>query len=144
MIQMNDRERLIGLIKEGMNKHESTVENYVQPVSKFVADYLLEHGVIVPPCKVGNVVYVKPKTWSGLSFINYDHCFIHSEHFLAAEVVSIIKTRKQNLIKLKVYHRATCTAEYKRYPVSSIGKTVFLTREEAEKSIERGMRYETM
>ena len=130
---MNKRERLIELIQEADSKGLIFYSSNADALS--FANYLLEHGVIVPPCKVGDVAYVKPKTWSGLSFINYDHCFIHSEYFLAAEVVSIIKTRKQNLIKLKVYHRAACTAEYKRYPVSSIGKTVFLTREEAEKAL---------
>lgn len=91
--------------------------------------------VIVPPCKVGDTVYVNPKTFGGLLFIHYDNLFIHSKHFLVAEVVSVIKTRKQNLIKLKVYNRTTYTPEYRRYPISSIGKTVFLTCEEAESAL---------
>ena len=100
-----------------------------------IADYLIANGVIVPPCKVGDTVYVNPKTWCGLSFIEYDNCFIHSKHFLVAEVVSIIKTRKQNLIKLKVYNRTTCKYEYKRYTISSIGITTFLTKEEAKRAL---------
>ena len=100
-----------------------------------IADYLIAKGVIVPPCKVGDTVYVNPKTWCGLSFIEYDNCFIHSKHFLVAEVVSIIKTRKQNLIKLKVYNRTTCKYEYKRYTISSIGITTFLTKEEAKRAL---------
>ena len=51
------RDRLIELIKKGIDKHESTIENYVHPEWEFVADYLLENGVIVPPCKVGDTVY---------------------------------------------------------------------------------------
>ena len=107
-------------------------------VEKQLADYLIASGVVVLPCKVGDVVYVNPKTWSGLSIINCDNCFIHSKYFLVADVVSIIKTRKQNLIKLKVYNRTTYTPEYKRYPISSIGKTVFLTKEEAEAKLKGG------
>lgn len=106
--------------------------------SEKVADYLLENGVIVPPCKVGDTVYVNPKTWGGISFIHYDNLFIHSKYFLVAEVVSVIKTRKQNLIKLKVYNRTTYTPEYRRYPISSISKTVFLTKEGVIKALKGG------
>ena len=125
---MTERERLIELLK---NVPRNTRAFYDQ-----FADYLLENGVIVPPCKVGDTVYVNPKTWCGLSFIEYDNCFIHSKHFLVAEVVSIIKTRNQNLVKLKVYNRTSCKYEYERYSISSIGITVFLTKEEAEQALE--------
>lgn len=46
---MTERERLIELIRQGMKKHEVTIENYVIPTSDYLADYLLENGVIVPP-----------------------------------------------------------------------------------------------
>jgi hypothetical protein len=126
------RDRLIELINNN-GSSVLTANDFEE-----LADYLLENGVIVPPCKVGDVVYVNPKTWSGLTPLNYDNCFIHSEYFLVAEVVSIIKTRKQNLIKLKAYNRTTYTPEYSRYPISSIGKTVFLTREGVIKALKGG------
>lgn len=129
------RERLVRLIKEA---HDG--QKYITSDKSInaIADHLIANGVVVPPCKVGDVVYVNPKIWSSWSAINYDNCFIHSEYFLVADVVSIIKTRKQNLIKLKVYNRTTYTPEYKRYPISSIGKTVFLTKEEAERALKGG------
>lgn len=100
-----------------------------------IADYLLENGVIVPPCKVGDVVYVEPKAWrSAYSFINYDHIFAN-KYYIVADVVSIVKTRKQTLVKLGTYNRATFTREYERYPISAIGKTVFFTKEDAEKTL---------
>lgn len=54
---MTDRERLIELVKasvygnidEGFYGPELNCEN--------VTDYLLANGVIVPPCKVGDIVY---------------------------------------------------------------------------------------
>lgn len=123
---MTERERLIELLNKALKslRYED------------LPDYLLENGVIVPPCKVGDKAYVNPYTLGYLSFTDYEHCFIHSTHFVVAEVVSIIKTRKQNLIKLKIYNRTTHTAKYHRYPISSIGITVFLTKEEAEKALE--------
>lgn len=46
---MNERERLIELMEQATNG-SCHVED--------VADYLLENGVVVPPCKVGDTVYL--------------------------------------------------------------------------------------
>ena len=51
---MAERERLIELIREAMEKHEITIENYVIPTSDYIADYLLENGVIVLPFKLND------------------------------------------------------------------------------------------
>lgn len=48
---MNERERLIELIYNADN--DCTLS-----WSEIIADYLLERGVIVPPCKVGDKLYV--------------------------------------------------------------------------------------
>ena len=124
---MTERERLIRLLDIIIQPGQKTLGD--------IADYLLANGVILSPVKVGDAVYVNPYTWDYLSFSDYEHYFIHSEHFLIAEVVSIIKTRKQNIIKLKIYNKTTCSPKYKRYPISSIGITVFLTKEDAEKAL---------
>lgn len=52
---MNDRERLIDLIREA-KKHTKNANSDLER-NMILADYLLEHGVIVPPCKVGDKVY---------------------------------------------------------------------------------------
>lgn len=52
---MTDRERLIDLIREA-KKHTKNA-NSDSERNMIFADYLLEHGVIVPPCKVGDTVY---------------------------------------------------------------------------------------
>ena len=59
------RERLIELIAESALKGDYT---YIPDV----ADYLLENGVIVPPCKVGDTLYVisQMKDKRILPFIN--------------------------------------------------------------------------
>jgi len=43
------RERLIELIDRAINDEETSYSN--------IADYLLENGVIVPPCQKGAVLY---------------------------------------------------------------------------------------
>ena len=103
------------------------------------ADYLLASGVIVPPCWVGDVVYIDPKTWGrAFLWVNYPHDFIKRKFYIVADVVAIIKTRKQTFVKLGTYNQTTFSREYKRYPISAIGKTVFLTREEAEARLKEG------
>ena len=56
---MTERERLIELIREAMEKHEITVENYVIPTSDYIADYLLENGVIVSPFELDDTRKMK-------------------------------------------------------------------------------------
>lgn len=54
---MNERERLAELI------HKAELAMWGKPVGdaksqrEFIADYLLNHGIIAPPCKVGDAVY---------------------------------------------------------------------------------------
>ena len=51
---MTDRERLIRLMQEASQNKSDYAGNIGLGQ---IADYLLEHGVIVPPCKVGDTVY---------------------------------------------------------------------------------------
>lgn len=49
---MTDRERLIDLMIEAKRTDPETGS-----FTDYLAEYLLEHGVIIPPCKVGDTVY---------------------------------------------------------------------------------------
>lgn len=100
------------------------------------AGYLLNNGIIAPTVEVGQTVYVWNKTWrKAYSWVNYDSTFIKKSHYIVADVVAIIKTKKQTLVKLGTYNKATYTREYERYPISAIGKTVFTSREQAEQAL---------
>ena len=48
---MTERERLIEILNEWGNKENDGVR------AESIADYLLENGMIVPPCKVGTPLY---------------------------------------------------------------------------------------
>ncbi len=94
-----------------------------------------EGRIIVPPCKVGNKVYVDGNTWSEYTCIHYENEFIHSKFFVIGEIVSIVKTKKQLLMKIRVESANHSRYYHKRYTVNAIGKTVFFTKEEAEKAL---------
>lgn len=80
-----------------------------------VADYLLENGVIVPPVKVGQTVYRTRGNYGGIS--------IH----------------KGFVSQVNFYHKGETRFWDDGHPLSftndDIGKTVFLTKEQAEKAL---------
>lgn len=95
---MTDRENLTALLMAGAG--DCLGKGGVLNCSK-LADYLLEHGVVVPQCKVGDTVYQ-----------------IDAERVFKSKV------------KAFVY-----VTENIAFDERAIGKTVFLTREEAEKAL---------
>ena len=106
------RDRLIELVKKGIDKHESTIENYVRPEWEFVADYLLENGVIKLPVNAGDTIY-RPfargvESWVVTTIV------LHPE-----EIVFIDDSENS-------------------FKESDIGVSTFLTREEAEQALKRG------
>ena len=103
---MTDRERLIDLMIEAKRTEPETGS-----FTDYLADYLIANGVITPPCKVGQTVW-----------------FIRNKE--------IIETRVEKII-LKyggLYIKLCCNSMYET-TCNSIGKTVFLTQEEAKKAL---------
>lgn len=54
---MTERERLIKLLDERIAIQECSFSPDKPLTTDSLADYLLAHGVIAPPCKVGDTVY---------------------------------------------------------------------------------------
>ncbi len=106
------RERLIKLLKRWFNSKGDCAE---------IADYLLENGVIVPPCKVGDAMYCihNGKVVKGITLALSASSYINSWIFV---------------VKCRIFDGISMNKEF------FYGKTVFLTREEAEKALEGGAR----
>ena len=93
---------------------------YIQQVFKKLATYedLEEQGLLVRlPCKVGDTVYVPTRVLVSEFKITAIFCDIHGTYFYW-------------LFYCGIYERTSGFSE------RDIGKTVFLTREEAEKKLE--------
>lgn len=99
-----------------------------------LADYLIENGVIVPPCKVGDIVWIR---WG-----------IHesTKKIYPVKVYALRYDTKKNNMRLCVEANFEIT-DYGgcfnhhyigTFPWNSVGKTVFLTREEAEQALKGG------
>ena len=116
---MTDREKLIELtqisLNENIGKSCRLAEN--------IADYLLANGVIVPPCKVGDKVYIIRK--NKISYVK--ECEV--------VFVGISADKKCSYFNfVENYADGTFKKSYSMV-FDVIGKTVFLTKEEAEKAL---------
>ena len=114
---MTERERLIELLQNVPADSEGN-----RGVGR-IADYLLENGVIVPPCCIGDTVYeIRENGRSPISGRRFDRCITTVQ-----------------MLDCAVIRKSTLYAKEKRYAKNDsvrLGKTVFLTREEAEKALE--------
>lgn len=54
---MTERERLIDLLEKGQELYYDSYGQAGVLYKEFIADYLLANGVIVPPCKLGDMAY---------------------------------------------------------------------------------------
>ena len=114
------RDRLIEIL------NESFAEQYrkqgVLLTAPHTAEHLLANGVIVPPCKVGDTVYYLT-TEDTEKELNVTDIFCGTVQGLGFDGTNIwISAKYTN--GLFYYHKST-----------DFGKTVFLTKEEAEKAL---------
>ena len=93
----------------------------------------MEGRCVALPCKVGQKVKVDVRTWGNV----WNYKTVENGKFLIGEIVAITKTKKQTLVKIRVEHNVSWKHPTRRYPASAIGKTVFLTCEEADVALRR-------
>ena len=110
---MADRERLIDLMIEAKKTDPETGS-----FTDYLADYLLEHGVTVPPCKVGDRLY----------------------EVTGRKTVSVYKVRAIRVELFGLFIEWDIVEGFVWQSLSGInadeiGKTVFLAREEAERAL---------
>ena len=106
---MTERERLIELLK--MVEYQYTETHSI--MTQNVADFLLQRGVIVPPCKVGETV------WS----------FLEDNRLFECEVKQFYIDKKEIGM---TYEPKAFRGRMYGVNIRAFGKTVFLTREDAE------------
>ena len=121
---MTDRERLIEILKLGscpspyLCDENCKYANLERCYEERTADLLLEHGVIVTPCKAGDRLY----------------------EVTGRKTVSVYKVRAIRVELFSLFIEWDIVEGFVWQSLSGInadeiGKTVFLTREEAEKAL---------
>ena len=128
---MTERGRLVELLMKGeLEADNQGVFNCSRSKWKaeILADFLLENGVIVQNVRLGDKIYeiISPKDREPY-FITATVCAVHIAD----------GSRNSCQHKRESYIVAECsgTKYVHKYPISKFGKSVFLTREEAEKAL---------
>lgn len=130
------RYRLIELIKEAKAIEASGIGCKVS--DEYIADHLLAEGVIVPPCKVGDTVYAISE--SRIEECRVDEvCIYGNENIVMTEHTCDYDCKGCPFSSWGQDYSGehSCQGEYGTYSFNfdDFGKTVFLTREEAEKAL---------
>ena len=131
---MTEREKLIELIYSAVKNVCCTpvgmpMEEAEKLICEQIADYLLANGVIVPPVKVGDKVYVLEYCTCYNDYSIYEHC--HHRRTKATKWIDMVRVPTKHHTKcLKLFERP-----FKWDYYSKLGKTVFLSREDAEKAL---------
>lgn len=118
---MTDRDRLIELLKQANTLYLDYLERMDQKGlidtegrAEYIADYLIANNIILPPCKVGDTVY---------------KC-----HTVNLKPNGEITKRTIKQITFSAF-TVTDDGASGWFDIDDIGKTVFLTREDAEKAL---------
>jgi len=108
---MTGRDRLIELVDKAKEEYANDITDHTE--TDYIVECLLNNGVIVPPCKVGDTVY---------TIFEGD-----------IEALKVIYTKTEESVEF-VYRYYDAKNGFLSMPFTnrSIGKTVFLTKEEAE------------
>ena len=139
------RDRLVALINEAKDEYPTIPSvNCCKPTfAYYLADRLLTNGVIVPPCKVGDTVYQPSYKFTKCSAYDYEPKYIEDSscvgcgatcdsvkkpYIYKGEVVSIKITKGQIFLAVSFHEKFDSSSFI-------LGKTVFLTREEAEQAL---------
>ena len=117
------RDRLIKLLKQAekqqiLNAVCGDIDSLIDSPrgAEFIADYLLANGVILPPCKVGDKIYI--------------HQFDNKMKKVVVECEIIEHNEAEELFKVELTGGRILTLLFQ-----FIGKTVFLSPEEADKAL---------
>lgn len=112
------RERLIGLIQD-------SVDGCARHWAEVIAHHLINNGVILPPCRVGENVYI-----------------IEDGVVMRYYILEVAKHNNGRMYFKCVPYRKDGTVDWFNFCTNfadeSIGKTVFLSRDEAERALKGG------
>lgn len=117
---MTDKERLVEVLKKAPLCNKAFDLQYSDGTIEKVADHILADGWIRPPCKVGDVIY---KVMD-----------LESVHRQILEV-KVLKITIGDTISIDFKTVKNYRYRYGSCSVDDFGKTIFWSREEAEKAL---------
>ena len=120
----SERKRLVEQISECCAKNLNMVQ-LLEFEKLLIADHILDNGVVVPPCKVGDTVYVVSRYYVGdweVYKCKIDSITIYEKNAFISCVANDVRLGRINF----------------GLNTGQIGETVFLSREQAEAKLQEG------
>jgi hypothetical protein len=119
------KNKLTELIKEAMQyaDNRKDIGELYKPYEEYIAEYLIDNNTIVTPCKVGDKV-----------FYVHEICDEDGDEYLDISVGEVVSFSMQKE-GLWAYCRYEDGLTYWHLVADDFGKTVFLSKEEAEKAL---------
>lgn len=130
---MTQRERLIELIDDFgddvalCDVCDRPREDCAGCTNEQLAEYLVENGVIVPPVKVGQTVYIVHNTAESIE-LGVSDCIYET----VVDAMCI-----NSIVEYHVYYKKITHPDCDFFTENDLGKNVFLSKEQALKDIER-------
>lgn len=84
-------------------------------------DFADENKIVNFEKYIGKKVKVLCDSWGNV----WNYKTVEYGKYLIGEIVSVTRTKKQTLIKIRAEHNVAWKRPCKRYPISAIGTTVF-------------------
>ena len=113
---MTDRDRLIELVDKAKEEYANDVTDHTE--TDYIVECLLNNGVIVPPCYIGQIVYQLYRKYNGDSIVREGK-------------VSAIQQKADKSWKIRI----TMNSYVFEITPDKIGERIFLTKEEAEEKL---------
>lgn len=128
------RKRLMELFLKSEFSHERDAgDDLVEGSVEAITDYLLNNGIIVPPVKVGQTVWVYSKIKNK----------VYKNKVICVKIAGTSKYKNQISVE---YYNVCGESSCRKFSWAQIGKQVFLTEQEAvearEEYLRRGATYE--
>ena len=111
-------------LDNGFSKH-------IPLTAEYLADRLIENGVILPPCKIGATVYEVIKSRKG------DYSHINTATCVGFRVINAPKKRGHVRLSYIIIHY-DITNSTRHIAFKRIGETIFFTKQEAEAVLQKG------
>lgn len=115
------RDRLVALLKDSKVYGNRFGDQYSDETIADIADQLLDNGVIVPPCKVGDTVYV--------IFSQFKN------EILECRVDEFSIQKGEMSVIVDVHYTRFVAKRHASFPFSWFGRFAFLTRDGAESAL---------
>lgn len=111
----NMRDRLIEILTDNLPHCDNPLQDTYDEIVERLANHLIENGAIIPPCNVGDDIWIV-KCYEG-------------------KPLGIVKDKVQMIgITSRGFH-IKARNHHDHNKMYMLGKTVFLTREDAEKAL---------